>query len=463
MKFLFIFLFSFFLFNPLFALDTDALSLRIAEKVQQQKPLLYSLAAKEIQNYYNRTDFSDPARSVGWYRVDDFLKWLKANEDRVSKAKITLNGISTPFKTLYEMPDKWAKPQNQQVFWAFLGMYYTTDIFSIDKDLSVIRVSLCDGGSCANADRGFLMIETEENFDIPASINLGMHETAHLLNLIKNNKKESLTELATFYVQYNYALPVKKTYPRSMHLGVRDVRREIGAGHSIPSEYNLFIAGILLNPHITKEDLFSFVDIHNFSSNIPIWEAIIHLMAANKKQFFLGNRTIRMSPDFFMTRYAKKFYITEAGLLKFKSHPDIDFFVGYFPESELFFDKESTEKIPLFVRYTTLFSEGIVLSSSRISMDKKQYLERTFGRHAKNRRLNDFYKHLLSNLNKDIWVFVLENWPTVHSEFFRNYSNKTDAYERFAKPYGKEITLAVEKALRKVGAPPPPTVPDGYM
>ena len=42
---------------------------------------LYNFVYNDLVKYYGRTNFNDPHRTNGWYRVDDFLKWLRENEN----------------------------------------------------------------------------------------------------------------------------------------------------------------------------------------------------------------------------------------------------------------------------------------------------------------------------------------------------------------------------------------------
>ena len=97
-----------FTMSPLFALENngvDALELKgqlIGEiGDREQTPSLYSLVRQELENYYGLQDFSDPNHETGWYRVDDFLKWVQNKEEGLSNQIVNIDAQAVAFKDLY--------------------------------------------------------------------------------------------------------------------------------------------------------------------------------------------------------------------------------------------------------------------------------------------------------------------------------------------------------------------------
>ncbi|MBR3899198.1 MAG: hypothetical protein IKJ44_02885, partial [Elusimicrobiaceae bacterium] len=60
----------------------------LGQAIQARGCPLYQSVRSELQQYYGRSDFSDPDRSTGWYRVDNFLTWLAENEQKLKRESI---------------------------------------------------------------------------------------------------------------------------------------------------------------------------------------------------------------------------------------------------------------------------------------------------------------------------------------------------------------------------------------
>ena len=81
---------------------------------------------KELTSYYNRQYFEDADRSSGWYRVDDFLKWVYKNEKALSNATVLL-GNEPNYALSY--------PEKSLVFYRKLIVPFSKSGFSCEKVL----------------------------------------------------------------------------------------------------------------------------------------------------------------------------------------------------------------------------------------------------------------------------------------------------------------------------------------
>lgn len=467
MKKLLFCLLSLFFFTPLFAQNAGAISQRVTAAIQEQKPPLYTFVQKELQNYYGRADFSDPNRSVGWYRVNDFLKWLSKNAARLETAEMNAVGQQITLKQIYANPKAWEFRPLQLAFWVYLGGRYIADVYQAEADFSRLAVSYCNGGACAFGGTGVIFINPEEKDSIPAAVNLGMHETTHLLTYLMHESSEPLTELATFYSQYNYGLPVKQQEANTFGDTVRDIRLTYAArpDFDLHYEYNYFVAGILINSQIKPQDVLSFSKKAGFNADISVWQTVLNLLAADKKQFFVrpGNRYggISMSEESALA-LAEKLGFTAQDMQKWKNSPDKEFFLGVFDKDKLSAAAMywMPKKTPVFVKH---HNDYFSFQAGFTPLNKNQYLEEAFGPYAKTKRLKDFYERLLKNLPPEVTASARQNWPALTTATFLSGPAAREVRANFAKPYARQFKQAIIRSLEEAGAPPPPPLPKGYL
>ncbi len=204
-----------------------------ALKEQAAHPPLYQIVRQELTTYYERESFADPSKKSGWYRVDNFLKWIEKNEKILPDTPILWGDKTVLLKDLYA---DLANEDYRSLFWGYLGVRYIFDEW--DLDISKISFFVCSNGVCHKpAGRG-ISIGLETNIKHAAQmINIGMHEAAHAQHTWK------VGEFSSCATQNSYALPVKIEKNKSIGFsGVRDFRvshdRLGNMGWMLESEYN---------------------------------------------------------------------------------------------------------------------------------------------------------------------------------------------------------------------------------
>ncbi|WP_424244288.1 hypothetical protein Dip510_001496 [Elusimicrobium posterum] len=181
---------------------------------------VYSTLRIELISYYGKKDFSDPERTTGWYRVDDFLKWLKKNEqsviDRFHKADISPDSLCPDLKK--------GDTISAKTLAGLAGSFYIYDKFiprEQQTNIPFFRETM-HGGLAGKAQdyRTPGKITVPINVTAPEAINSAMHEATHFLKNI-GKSQEMLTETATIFVQQQYGLPVYKNL-KKFHRGARN-------------------------------------------------------------------------------------------------------------------------------------------------------------------------------------------------------------------------------------------------
>lgn len=468
MKKLFTVIVSFVLFcPPLFAQTAGKIGARVAAVMQKQKSPLYTFVQKELQNYYGHAAFADPQRSEGWYRVDDFLTWLDKNATHLEEESLNLGNEPIALQQIYKKTKAWEFRPLQLAFWVYLGGRYIADVYQVQADFSRLFISYCDGGACAFGGTGIIFINPEHKDSVPAAINLGMHETTHLLTYLMHESSEPLSELATFYTQYNYGLPVKAADAANFGDAVRDIRRTYSfrPDFNLAYEYNYFVAGILLNSQITPQDILTFSKTDGFNADIPLWQTALELLAAEKDRFFVRTLprrgwSVSVSQDTILNTL-KDLGLPADAAEKWTKSPGKEFFLGIFQKNKLPFSVPygAPKKISLFVKKQ---GEDFSFYSGYEPINKKQYLEKTFGPYAKDKRLKLFYDNLLKNLPPEVTASARQDWPVLTTETFFSSAAK-EVRKNFADRYGDQITKAVLRTLQEAGAPPPPPLPKNYL
>lgn len=213
---------------------------------------LYGLVEKELSAYYGKQgikDFYDPNHQTGWFRVYDFLSWLKAKEkDLTEKLAKEANVFNhSQYGELLEKPLKkycsLSSSETKGFLGFFLGEKYLLSKYLKGNDSidSYIPISKTGKAGVAEVKRQKINLPKElglsnNNVYITLSsikyneessssfvgfLNTGLHETMHMLGILTFKTNELLSETFTIFAQLAYALPVKKE--EKFYTGVRNL------------------------------------------------------------------------------------------------------------------------------------------------------------------------------------------------------------------------------------------------
>lgn len=288
-------LFVFFLPVVLLAQERNTLPLKgdltlgIRVAIDLSRFSLYEIVAKQLQEYYQKTDFSDPQRETGWYRVDNFLTWLKENETNLTQEleQFPLDG------------------RYKQRLWIYLGARYVADMYHTHPDSTKLNIRECSEheNECARMEDTTILFNSFRSQVAPVAIALGMHEGSHLLPaLLQEEPVSALSELVSFYSQHEYGLPVKVEDANFFSQGIRDFRLTSSRkGFSLvplTHEYMLHIVGLaFLQELIPEQMLANSVELSKYS-NITLADTVIYWHAINKQQLFIGTNVY--TPELFL-------------------------------------------------------------------------------------------------------------------------------------------------------------------
>ena len=220
-------------YSCLYAQEVEARIEKAFQEEQLKNLSLYQFVWQEMTAYYQRTDFADPSRSTGWYRVDDFLKWVEKNQTDLNNTSILWNEKRVLLKDLFSnLQDE----EYNALFWGYLGAKYISDEWG--TDLSKVYFFTCYKSVCSKPDGRKITIGFHSTNKIPVQmINIGIHEGAH------SRKQYEIPEFVACAAQNTWGLPVKKTpQSDSAFLGVRDFRvsqERLGEQYrTLTAEYN---------------------------------------------------------------------------------------------------------------------------------------------------------------------------------------------------------------------------------
>ena len=316
---------------------------------------------------------------------------------------------------------------------------------------------------------GMIFISPNSNETIPATINLGMHEVTHMLPYLSGKSRDSLSELATFYTQYNYGLPVHAKDVDSFAEGVRDVRRaqQLRPDLNLLYEYNYFIVGEILNPFIRPADILSF---SKEDANGSVIEACFDLIAIKEKRFFMLPTTPSGRPE--MTSSAKilpsmlpsfmeKLHFTQEDVDLWNANPDTDFYLGQFKWDKVPVQIMTTKfgnKLHLLARRK---KDGLYVISGYVPCNQKEYLERLFGKNAA--AVAGFYNRLAAKLPAEFVQEVKEMFPVLTTDTFMLSKTARQQRKELSQKYKAVLEQAVVEALEESGAAPAPAIPKGYL
>lgn len=445
-------------------LDAFQQERRLQQEINVRKgsPLV-SYVTRELQNYYGRSNFRDPQHTTGWYRVDNFLQWLQANSSQLNQETIRLGSSARPISLLLKKEAFLNNPSVNAGLWVYLGVRYIADVYGISADFSKLTVIYEENSDLAvGLGLGTIVASAKEGTSAPERINLGIHEGTHLFPFLEESTSSlTLSELATFYSQYNYGLPVKASSAQNLGKGVRDLRVtwKYRPDWNLSYEYNYFVAGLLLNPTLKKKDVLNFRNDGKPFQAHPIWYTICNLVAAKNNRFFvkLPNGIHRsMSEHDVLTYYSDDLHITSQDIALWKKYPNTDFYLGTVPADVLY---PSTPSTHWFVRV----SDSAVTFTEYIPQNTMQYLTTVFGRNNAH-KVRKFYESILRNLPKDMVAKLEQNWnyQTLNTFDISGPAGQ-QVRKEIVKPYQKEITQAILIALKEAGAPPVPPLPEGYL
>ena len=444
-----------------------------------RKHLLSALVTEKMEEYYLQNNFHDPNQKTGWYRVDRFLKWVKKNEQKIQDSSfkfglgdgnLTEYSVKKLARKIYKGSD--IPVQLKEAFWIYLGARYVEDIYNgnldnVDLDFSdfaIVSDKYMPPLSSEAIAKGFpqnkypynvIHVDARNRFTIPQAINVGLHESTHLIPMLK---KEGgivvLTELATFYSQYNFGLPVKKEEITSFAYTTRDIRRLSASRPELifVNEYNYFIAGIILNKQLTPQQVLKLKErkdtIQIFKSENTIKEMIYGYLAAKRDTFMIkenfNDHVINVTEET-LPEKAKLFNINEQvamNLLPFSS-----VYIGDFVWPNTNLPKESI----------VLQRQGNhwIFKGNLHKANEEQLLQLVFGEIGNNPKLQEFYDRLISYLPIEIIQMVLQLYPVVESDFSNLFVTGFDGLEI----YWQEAIL---RALNDVTTDNMP-VPEGYL
>lgn len=253
--------------NKTFAKEQDKLAAEL-NNIQKNTCNLYGLIEQELLNYYgkeNLKDFYDPEHKTGWFRVYDFLTWLKKNQKKlIIKLEKEANIYNNyKYKEYLKNPlQKYCSLETENLkgfLGFFLGKEYLLDKYVEEDAVTYDYIPIEETNSVGTGDTlteeqkiSFLDTVTKKlvsvslkrrsiRFDSRVShsfsdyINTGLHETMHMIGLYTLGNDELLPETFTIYSQMAYALPTKTE--EGFYSGVRDLYTSVNSDNMSYMEY----------------------------------------------------------------------------------------------------------------------------------------------------------------------------------------------------------------------------------
>lgn len=229
---------------------------------------LYQTVRSELETYYKRTDFTDPSHQSGWYRVADFLAWLKQNENWLSRDKVNVivGDQFTLCEGLVPLKKKGVSATPSPLAGAFVQLarahlaqrYLAGQWTSADKQKPVSFAIGSQGEVSAALPEGVIIIQSE-SVPFVEDFNTGLHEAMHLLPRILNDRGQSLlNEMATAYAQLAWALPSKSRERSICSDGARNylnLHRQVPQCKTLLTEYVNTLFAQVLWPRLNKQSV----------------------------------------------------------------------------------------------------------------------------------------------------------------------------------------------------------------
>lgn len=269
------------LFSPVLATPNtvSGISLSALEReVSRASCPLYATIETELQNYYKKTDFSDHGKQTGWYRVEDFLAWLKTNERVLAGEQIPLSGEEIERLPVCQalaakkMSSKEPKYRRYtQALSVYLAQRYLAGHWApSEKQIpAVVEFEEQEDGAASWRLKTIFMSGKPSFF--AEDFNTGLHEAMHLLPAIIGHKQKdpgSLREIATLYAQQQYALPVKSHGTSMCCDGTRNylnLYRQVPQCGSLLVEYTDSLLGLVLYPMLTHQNVLELAGAQKYS------------------------------------------------------------------------------------------------------------------------------------------------------------------------------------------------------
>lgn len=453
---------------------------QVAAQSQQvaQEHALSIFVRKQIEQYYGKTNFKDPRHQTGWFRVADFLEWLEKNEAQLSQEYTYVMDVpefidmppSQYYHTLQEIvqlpPDK--RPAIlMRSFWINLGVHYIASKYEKGPQLGIISFMASTHVITAAAGKRYFELNSKEKAEVfPVYINMGIHEGTHgLISLDATdapvdgaqNEDKCLNELATFYSQYNYGLPVKIADSIIYASGARNIAHTYQALPDFPyaTEYQQIVIGPLLFDQMKKKQVMSLWD-DQLQPDLPLWRAFLTFLAAKENHYLSididNNPHIRVAVSDNLLSVAQEFGFAQSDVNSWLASPAnaIDLGNIQWPGAQQVAEnvilwKEPGGKLFYFV--------GNVKRHSA-----QNFLKRSFGPYAENPKIIQFYDELQKALPPEILQAGKRYLPAA---IIARSAGQT--YAKVVEPYQKQWNQAIIRALKAVGISPAPPIPQGYI
>ncbi len=443
---------------------------------QQKTHSLYQVVSTQIQKYYGRTDFKDPQHKTGWYRVDDFLKWLKANETQLAQETMSIVNTSpnTQFpstqnlslQAVVNLPADKRTPVLMRIFWINLGIHYVAGKYQAGIKLDPILFAIVSDGITASSGPSYFQINDKDPWNVfLVDLNTGIHEGTHNLLYVNptmqakapQNREAILSELATFYSQYHYSLPIKIADGNVLPSGgVRYLPTEYQTypDFNYQLEYQQFVMGPLIAHKMTQQQVLTLFD-DPLQPDMPVWESVFIFLAA-KNNHYLSVDLDRTTHQLFATQpnlvaVAKKFGFTQVDIQRWLNADSNFFDLG----KRAWPGTQTQENIVLWKRNHA--QEFIFIGEAK-RHSVQDFLKMMFGPYSQDPKLMQFYNELLKSLPPEVKQIHAQRHATIIAG-----QTLPAAYQNAVAPYKTQWIKALVQTLEKVGITQKPVIPQGYL
>ena len=437
----------------------------LGQAIQARGCPLYQSVRSELQQYYGRSDFSDPDRSTGWYRVDNFLTWLAENEQKLKRESILFYSQHTEVHVKTERSflsvtttedhkfplcdfvtgkthNEVEKKHLQKTLGIYLGLRYTQDVFMPKKNLKTPFISIkeveSDGAAASlvsvkKQKKGAIYVG-QMITSLAEDINLGLHEGVHLLYWMANREDVMLGETASFYAQAEYGMPVKtKLEEKCFFKGARNFLHsvdEIGSCKDLSAEYAEMLLGIFVYPYLKQMPILALHE--NFNSQKTI-SAFMDDMAA-----LSHHRLFEPHPR---EHSLRKEEISQ-----------------YYPDQQDFFPQDVKERA--FIHYDSFFENDrtlVVVKTDEETWNVKETKEMTLASYVSKLNLPQVARKPVEDMLA-VWIKEWQKDPDFPMYEYEKFFLKAER-TTFLSPSAENF---LNRKLRSLKAHLPP-VPKGYI
>lgn len=452
---------------------------RVEKPSVQKREQFYQSAYEELSDYYNRRDFASPSKASGWYRVNNFLNWLKQNEKQVQQ------DFRTVFPSVCAEDSCSMNWNNWHIYerswWVFLGVHYVADKQKKPADYSRLSFLFCNESTCSLAGKGdskhAIKINIDDSYSIPGDINTGIHEGTHLLPyLFHTNDQHLLSEFATFWTSCLYALPVKNKDVYFFSNGIRDFIRTANAKPDLLLhwEYHPYVAGRFLIPQLQRMNLLSLTADRNPHDDEALIQTVINYIYAAHGRYFAENSApdlinlVLVSPSW--DELIKQNFATRAQLE--------NWFGGQYPAYYSYIGQVNLETLPevnltgkqhIFIKDSCFDcpkppQKRFYPFTAATPVSKEEYLKQIYSPFEVTEELQAFYSNIEKALPAEVKNEMFSKIPAIYEPMFASYTpnDKERLSQLILYKYGKTVTKATLQALKQGGIKPL-AVPAGYM